>query len=191
MRHNAIRNVEAKFLQDVCTDVKIEPALIPVNSELTEGNAATNARLDISARGVWSKYEPTYFDVRIAHPTAASHMRKSMSQLYRENEEEKKRFYNDRILNSERASFTPLVFSTTGGMAPECDRFNKRIAELIADKRGESYANVMKHIRTRLRFALLRCTLIAIRGTRGRSAPSDEAEMDEISFNLVPTSSAE
>ena len=52
MRHNAIRNVEAKFLQDVCTDVKIEPALIPVNSERIEGNAATNARLDISARGV-------------------------------------------------------------------------------------------------------------------------------------------
>ena len=28
MRHNAIRDVEAKLLKEVCTDVKIEPVLI-------------------------------------------------------------------------------------------------------------------------------------------------------------------
>ena len=29
-------------------------------------------------------------------------------------------------LNIEKASFTPLVFSTSGGMGPECHRLHKR-----------------------------------------------------------------
>ena len=36
-----------------------------------------------------------------------------------------------RIINTERRTLTPLIFSTTGGMGPEwCSRFNKRLAEL-------------------------------------------------------------
>ena len=63
-----------------------------------------------------------------------------MDQLYSECEKYKKRKYLDRIIHTERGSLTPLVFSTTGGMAPECARFNKRLAELIAAKSGETYS---------------------------------------------------
>ena len=108
-----------------------------------------------------------------------------METLYLENEREKKNLYNDRILNTERGTFTPLVFSTTGGMGPECARMNKRIAELIAAKTGEAYSHVMKHIRTRLRFALLRCTVIAVRGTRGNARDRDEDDIGEVSFNMI------
>ena len=102
-----------------------------------------------------------------------------------ENEREKKLLYNDRIINTERGTFTPLVFSTTGGMAPECARMNKRLAELIATKKGEAYSQVMQHIRTRLRFALLRCTLVAIRGSRGKvHGPEEEVAISDISFNF-------
>ena len=72
--------------------------------------------------------------------------------------------YNDRILNVEKATFLPLVLATTGGMGPKCARMNKRIAELISEKKGEKYGQVMQYIRTQLRFALIRCTLVAIRG---------------------------
>ena len=109
-----------------------------------------------------------------------------MDQLYLENEREKKRLYNDRIIHTERATFTPLVFSTTGGMGPECERMNKRLAEMIAAKRGEAYSHVMSYIRTRLRFALLRCTITAIRGTRGAARDQGEYELEDISFNLIP-----
>ena len=78
------------------------------------------------------------------------------------------------------------LFVMGGGMAPECARFNKRLAELIAAKSGETNSYVMRHIRTRLRFALLRATLIAIRGSRGKSRVGAELDLDEISFNLVP-----
>ena len=57
----------------------------------------------------------------------------------------------------------------------------------IAEKTGEAYPHVMRHIRTRLRYALLRATLVAVRGNRGqRRAKSDEIEVEDISFNLIP-----
>ena len=141
---------------------------------------------DISARGVWSRYEKTFFDVKVIHPTAESHMRKSLGALYSEGEAEKKRKYNDRIINVEHASFTPLVFLTTGGMAPESSRLNKRIAELQTDKTNEAYSDIIRHIRLRLRFALLRATLVAVRGVRGKKQNTDELDLNEISFNLIP-----
>ena len=45
------------------------------------------------------------------------------SQMYQSHEKNKKREYNDRVLNVEKATFTPLVFSTTGGMALEASQF--------------------------------------------------------------------
>ena len=132
MRHNALRDTEAKLLQEVCKDVRVEPGLLPVEGEQKTGNIAEMARLDVSARGLWSEYQKTYMDVRITHPTAESHMRKTLDQLYRENELEKKRDYSDRVIHTEKGTFTPLVFTTTGGMGPECTRMNKRIAELIS-----------------------------------------------------------
>ena len=45
----------------------------------------------------------------------------------------------------EKATFTPLVFTATGGMAPECTRYHKKIAELISSKTKEEYSHVMNH----------------------------------------------
>ena len=36
----------------------------------------------------------------------------------------------------EQGTFTPLVYSTMGGMAPECERYTKHLSERIANKRG-------------------------------------------------------
>ena len=45
------------------------------------------------------------------------------------NEKEKKRQYNERVLEVEHGSFTPLVFSSNGGMGRECSTFYKRLSE--------------------------------------------------------------
>ena len=77
------------------------------------------------------------------------------------------------------------MFLTTGGMGPECERLNKRLAELISNKSSERYSHVMSYVRTRLRFVLLKATVIAIRGVRGKSASSghnDELEVDQPDF---------
>ena len=87
----------------------------------------------------------------------------SRSTVY---ENEKKRSYSRRVLDIEHGSFTPLVFTSTGGMGPECLRFHSRLAELIANKKGEHYSRTISWIRARISFALLRSALICLRGSR-------------------------
>ena len=41
-------------------------------------------------------------------------------QIYRIHENEKKRLYSRRVQDIEHGTFTPLVFTTTGGMGKEC-----------------------------------------------------------------------
>ena len=57
---------------------------------------------------------------------------------------------------------------------------------MIAEKKGESYQHVISFVRTRLRFALLKATLIAIRGFKGK-VNIKEVPVNEINFNLIPT----
>ena len=184
MRHNAIRDLEADLLREVCKDVKIEPELLPIGNAEMHGNIADKARLDVSAVGFWSPMERTFVDVRIMHPNSASYRDKPPEQIYLQHEKEKKRMYNSRVLQVEKASFTPLIFSTTGGMGVECTKYHKRIAELLAVKRNENYSHVINHIRTRIRFCLLKSVLVAIRGVRGRSRR--HGSMSDVSFNIIP-----
>ena len=54
---------------------------------------------------------------------------------------------------------------------------------MIADKRGQTYQHVVS---TRLRFAMLRSTLIAIRGFKGR-VKNKELSVDEDDFSIIPS----
>ena len=121
----------------------------------------------------------------VTHPNTQSSRNLSLPQIYHNQEREKKRKYNERIINVEKATFVPLVFTTSGGMGPECQRFNKRLAELIALKRNESYADVITYIRKKLRFALLKATLVSLRGYRGKYDRNTTVDMSEIDYNLV------
>ncbi len=96
MRHNAIRDTEARIMREVASDVKIEPALQPIknNTHLQHGtNVADGARLDVSARGIFSGNECTFFDVRITNPNAPSNKSKKLSDLYNIHEKEKMKSY--------------------------------------------------------------------------------------------------
>ena len=81
MRHNALRDTEANIMEKVCIDVQTEPALLEADGQ--------DIRPDISARGIWNRYEKTFFDVKVIHPTADSHMAKPLGRLYSEGEAEK------------------------------------------------------------------------------------------------------
>ena len=166
MRHNEVRNLEADLLSAVCRDVQTEPALIPLSGQ-NFGRSANHqdmARLDVSARGFWGPMEKAFFDVRIFHPNADSNRSKTLPQLFASHDTEKKRTYNQRIIDVEHATFTPLVFSTSGGESLECLRYHKRLATLLQIKRGESYSESITYVRRRTRFCILRTTLVAIRG---------------------------
>ena len=48
----------------------------------------------------------------------------------------KKRKYNSRVTEIEQGTVTPLVFTTTGGMAHECLRYHSRLAGAIICKKA-------------------------------------------------------
>ena len=104
------------------------------------GNKAEKARLDVSGIGVWAPQERTFIDVRIFHPNAPSYLNKDVPKLYATHEKEKKRAYNERIINVEKGTFTPIVMTTSGGMGNEANLFHKRMAMLISEKRNEDYS---------------------------------------------------
>ena len=145
------------------------------------------ARLDISARGVWTLFDKTFLDIRVSHPNCLSNRTKTGNEVYEKNENEKKEECLERVLNVEKATFTLAVFLTSGGMSNECKQFINRLADLIARKRKERYCDVVRHLRTRLRFAMLRTTLIALRGYRGEKVDNKhETPLSEVSYNLIP-----
>ena len=169
-RHNEIRDIEAEILQAVCTDVEVEPVIQEVTGEVLPrgANKAPDARLDIRARGFWAREQSAFFCVRVCHPNADSYKNLTPEQIYKLHENDKKRLYSSRVLKVERGTFTPLVFTTTGGMSNECQRYHSRLAELLAVKKQESYASTITWIRTRVSFAILRSPLICLRGSRSR-----------------------
>ena len=65
-------------------------------------------------------------------------------------------------------SFTPLVTSIDGVLAPEFTFFLKRLPEGLASKWDRPYSHVMCWVRCRISFAILRATNICIRGTRSK-----------------------
>ena len=54
---------------------------------------------------------------------------------------EKKTEYLPRVLQVEKATFTPAVFSTSGGIGKEADKLIRRMAERMSAKRGETYSS--------------------------------------------------
>ena len=72
----------------------------------------------------------------------------------------------------EHSSFVPAVFSTTGGMGKASSSLYKRIASLLSEKTGEAYSTTMAWIRCRLSFALLRSSIMCIRGARRLLGPA-------------------
>ena len=165
LRH--LRNVTAKLLSECCKDVRIEPQLQPLTGEtLASSNTSDEARLDISARGFWESYQMAFLDIRVFNPMAKRYVNQSMKKAYEINEKEKKRHYNDRIMQLEHGTFTPLVFSATGGLGRECEKFYNRLASIISEKRDCPYSLSVTWIRRKLSFSLINSITTCIRGSR-------------------------
>ena len=131
-------------------------------------NVSENARADIRARGFWSRMQNAFFDIRVFYPHALSYLQRPPPKLYSTFEQEKKREYNERVLHVDRGTFSPLVFSSTGGVGHEAECVLKRLALMVSEKRHEPYSVVMRLLRCRVSFALIRAAHVCLRGTRTR-----------------------
>ena len=107
-RHNEVRNILADTIREVLPDVELEPALLPYGGEDLNGrtaNRSQEARLDIRARGFWTRQQDAFFDVRVTHPKASLLSRSEVLCQLKSHERMKKREYCDRVNDIERGVF--------------------------------------------------------------------------------------
>ena len=109
LRHNHIRNITSILLKEFCKDVHVELQLQQITGEYLQHSAAAGneVRLDISACGFWQAGQMAFLDVRVFNPNAKRYANIKLSKAYEINEKEKKKTYNERILQVEHGSFTP------------------------------------------------------------------------------------
>ena len=166
IRHDSIRDFNLKLLKMVCNDVQSEPMLNPIGNQRVDGNQGEQARLDIRARGFWRSGQSNFFDVRVTNSSSSSQEQMTLKAIYRKHEQEKKRLYQDRILNVEHGTFSPLIYSVHGGMGPECSKFHQHLADRIAAKTSQRYEKVIAWTRCKLSFVVMRAALLCLRGSR-------------------------
>ena len=70
--------------------------------------------------------------------------------------------YDQRIREVEHGSFSPLVFSTAGGMGPTV--VYKRIASMLAQKYDQAYSKTLHWVCCKLSYSLLRSAIMCLRG---------------------------
>ena len=119
--------------------------------------------------GFWGgRHKRSFCDVRVFNPHAPTNRASSLSTTYRKHERLKKSAYEQRVLQIEHATFTPLMFSATGGLGNEANTFYKRLASLLSVKWDDPYSSTLAWLRCCLSFSLLRSSIRCIRGARSQ-----------------------
>ena len=88
--------------------------------------------------------------------------------------EKKKRTYEQRVLNIEHASFVPVVLSSIGGISKKSYKTNVPYNKIIAS------------IRCLISFALLRSSIMCLRGARRIFPSNDPSTSVELTVAEAP-----
>ena len=110
------------------------------------------------------------------NPFACSYSHSTLPRCYVVNEQEKRRAYDEHICEVERACFSPLVFSASGGMGPSVTPVYSKLASMLVDKWTGLIVVACFGYVARLCFSLLRSAIMCIRGHRSvahRPIPSN------------------
>ena len=167
-RHDRIRDLFTNLANETHNDVASEPHLVPLTGEQlnNQANLQDEARLDISIRSFWEDGKRAFFDIMVFNPFAPTHLRNTIDKAFDSCEKIKKKHYNQRVIQIEHGTFTPLIFTPYGGAGREADNFIKRLALKIANKKGIHNSIITNWLRTKLSFELMRAGLLCVRGTR-------------------------
>ena len=84
-----------------------------------------------------------------------------------------------------------MVFNCAGGTAVEATAALKTLGQKLANKRQEPYSVIMSFIRRRLRFDLLRCCVLSLRGERGTKQMEESKEIAELDFSICEFNAGE
>ena len=126
------------------SNLTFNPARLHLKSAVT----ISKARLDIKAGGFWAR--------GARQVTSKCYQNKTTSEVFKEQENQKRHKYQQRVLDGEASSFTPLVFGTNGGMGNQFQHFLKHLTYKIAQKDTEPYNTVITWLRMQISFKILR-----------------------------------
>ena len=169
--HNEVRDLLTVLCKDAgFKDVEKEPGLQPLQGEclsfFREAKIEDEAHPDLRVRSFWRSWRNTYFDVTTFSPFAPSYENMSLPSLFKQAERRKIRAFSERILHVEHGDFTPFVVSVSGGLGHQAAETIKRIVARLAERQDLPRSLVMGRVRIRLSFAILRSTLVMLRGSR-------------------------
>ena len=160
-RHNEVRDAFADLSAMAWNQVKREP--IVKESDNDTGTPALIA--DLSIRGVWLPQAEALFDTRVVDTDARSYTSRSPMDVLTSAEREKRNKYTA-ACEERRAIFTPLCVSVDGMMGKDAARFLRRLADRLSCKWEKNYSRVIGWIRTCMSFAILRASILCLRGSR-------------------------
>ena len=169
IRHNEIQNLTGTLLTEVCHDNSLEPVLQPLSGEVlhhTTSIRENEARVDVAVTDFWTHGQKAFFDVKVFNPFAKSNQKFVLASRFNHHEWQKKRAYEQRVVEVENGSFTPLVFSTMSGMGRLASIFYSRLAMMLSEKRQQPFSSMMGWLRCQLSFSLLWSSILCIRGSR-------------------------
>eukprot|EP00117_Sycon_ciliatum_P003910 scpid25035/ scgid2046/ len=143
-RHNEIRDILSEAIREILPDVEKEPLLKPFEGETLPhrtANRSLEARLDIRARGFWTRQQDAFFDVRVTHPKASLLSRTDVLRQLKTHEQAKKRESCARVTYCRESILyaLALVFSTSGMCGPEGSRFLKNLVSPLLLRKILSY----------------------------------------------------
>ena len=160
-RHNEVREAIGDLSALTWNQIKREPVI----READPQEDVPALRADLAVRGVWFSQTEALFDIRVVDTDAQSYVNRSPKEVLGTAEKDKKAKYSV-ACEERRALFTPLCFSVDGLMGTEAEVFLKRLGDRLAVKWEKSYSEVMGWVRARLSFAILRASILCLRGSR-------------------------
>ena len=99
------------------------------------------ARVDVAARDFWTHGQKAFYDVKVFKPFAKSNQKFALASCFTHHKRQKKRAYEQRVGEVENVSYTPLVFSTMGGMGRLASIFYSRLVTMLREETTTFFIN--------------------------------------------------
>ena len=115
----------------------------------------------------------------MTHVNAESQRDLPTDVIFHRHQQEKKRSYNQRCIEVENGTFTPLVFGTNRGVGSKCSMFLATLTEKLSVVRGEDVNVTMEWLRAKLSFEVLKSALLCVRGSKNAWYKKDEVKISK------------
>ena len=174
-RHKEVLRAWKAYLErGGATAVYEEPWLLPLKkkhgvSVRPSTTLASDARADIVARGLFQHGRDDYYDIAVLDTGADCYRGKLSIDILEAYEEKKKGKYHDRI--APHGSFTPLICSIYGTLAPAAAKLAHKVANKVDPEREERDVVLDLH-HVMLQTAILKAVSLCIRARSWAALPS-------------------